>query len=226
MARGIALLLGFELPENFHEPYLSRSPQEFWQRWHMTLSRWLRLYLFTPIARALMRRGGSRLDRIALLVAQLVTMTLCGLWHGAGWNFVLWGALQGVLLVAWRRPKRSQTDRVRAADAPAIHLFYTLFCLTLVFFRCPDLTTALGFLEGLFVPGDLAGWPRLATASVLVCAALHFVERWARPQSASLQGWFAARPGAAYLEAAAFGLLTGIAIMVAGAGGEFIYFQF
>ena len=115
---------------------------------------------------------------------------------------------------------------VRAADTPAILLFYALFCITLVFFRCPDLAAATAYLEGMFVPGDLAGWPRLATASVVLCAALHLAERRARLRSAALQGWFAARPGAAYLEAAAFGLVTGVAILVSGAGGEFIYFQF
>ena len=105
MARGIACLIGFELPENFHEPYLSRSPQEFWQRWHMTLSSWIRLYLFVPIGRGLLRRSGGRGGRWLLALALLITMSLCGLWHGAGWNFVLWGLLQGLLLVAW--PPRS-----------------------------------------------------------------------------------------------------------------------
>ena len=226
MARGVALLIGYELPENFREPFLSRSPQEFWQRWHITLSRWLRLYLFTPISHALMRRGGPRWDAPAVPVAQLVTMTVCGLWHGAGWNFVLWGVLQGVLLAAWRLPRRPSGAPIVARDVPAMLLLFHLFCCTLVFFRSPDLATAGAYFMALFVPGDLPGWPRLASLAVGLAVGLHVAERALRTRSAELQAWFAARPARAYLEAVAFGLLAGIAIMVSGAGGEFIYFQF
>jgi len=229
MARGMALWIGFELPENFHEPYLSRSPQEFWRRWHITLSRWLRLYLFVPIGRAWIRRGPSR-ERGLLALAQLLTMALCGLWHGAGWHFVLWGLLQGVLLVAWpaapRRRAGADPDALRWRDAPRILLFFHVFCVTLVFFRAPDFGAAAAFLEGLFVPGELPGWPRLAALAVALGAALHVAERVLRTRAPRLQGWFAARPGRAVLEAVAFGVLAGLAVMVSGAGGEFIYFQF
>ena len=228
MARGLALWLGFELPENFHEPYLARSPAEFWQRWHMTLTRWLRLYLFVPISRGLLRRaGGGRRDRWLLAFAQLVTMSLCGLWHGAGWHFVVWGLLQGVLLVVWPTPRRaSDPDRLRRSDVPKILLFFHVFCLTLVFFRAPDLPAAADFLWALFVPGELGGWPLLAAAAVAFSAVLHVAERLLRLRSTRVQAWFAARPARAYFEATLFGLVIGAAIMVSGAGGEFIYFQF
>jgi alginate O-acetyltransferase complex protein AlgI len=224
MARGTALLIGYELPENFHEPFLSRSPQEFWQRWHMTLSRWLSLYLFIPASRALLRRGGARWG--AAGIAQLLTMTVCGLWHGAGWNFVVWGALQGVLLVAWRFPRRPGAAPLAWSDLPSLLLFFQIFCVTLVFFRSPDLASAVVYLEALFVPGELPGWPRLAALAVALSAGLHVAERAIRTRSAELQAWCAARPGRAYLEAAVCGLIAGAAVMVSGAGGEFIYFQF
>ena len=227
MARGLALLLGYELPLNFREPYLSRSPQEFWQRWHITLSRWLSLYCFVPLSRALLRRGPDAVGRYAIAVAQLVTMSLCGLWHGAAWSFVVWGALQGVLLVAWpTRRSRGDPDRLTVADWPQIVLFFHVFCLTIVFFRAPDLGAAGAYLGALFVPGELPGTPRLAAASVLAVAALHVAERFVRTRSGALQGWFGARPGRAYLEACAVGALAGLAILASGAGGEFIYFQF
>ena len=226
MARGLALLLGYELPENFREPYLSRSPQEFWQRWHITLSRWLSLYLFVPLSRLFLKRLPESQGRVAIALAQLVTMALCGLWHGAGWHFVIWGALQGVLLVAWPRRTRRDPERVAWRDVPEILLFFHVFCVTLVFFRAPGLESAGLYLQGLFAPGELPGWPRLALACVLLAALLHAAERVIRLRAAALEAWFAARPARGFLEATAFGLLAGVAILASGAGGEFIYFQF
>jgi alginate O-acetyltransferase complex protein AlgI len=225
IARGLALLLGYELPENFREPFLSRSPHEFWNRWHMTLSRWLRLYLFTPISHTLMRRGGPAWDGPAVPVAQLVTMTLCGVWHGAGWNFAVWGVLQGVLLVAWRLPRPSDGSPLSWRDLPAILLFYHLFCLTLIVFRSPDTARAATYLEGLLGNG-LSGLPILEIGIVALCAGLHGLERWARPRAPELQRFFAERSWGAFAEATIFGLLAGAVILASGAGGEFIYFQF
>ena len=92
IAIGISLLLGFELPDNFDAPYTARSVQEFWRRWHMTLSRWLRDYLYIPL-------GGNRRGRTRTYVNIMLTMLLGGLWHGAGWTFVFWGFLYGAALV-------------------------------------------------------------------------------------------------------------------------------
>jgi D-alanyl-lipoteichoic acid acyltransferase DltB (MBOAT superfamily) len=92
IAIGISLLLGFELPDNFNAPYTAASVQDFWRRWHMTLSRWLRDYLYIPL-------GGSRKGRTRTYVNLMLTMVLGGLWHGAGWTFVFWGFLYGVALI-------------------------------------------------------------------------------------------------------------------------------
>ena len=226
MARGIAKLIGFELPENFEEPLLSRSPREFWTRWHVTLSRWLRLYLFVPVSRALMRRGGPRWDRPAGGVALLVTMSLCGLWHGAGWTFVVWGALHGVLLAIWRFPLGRDAGPIRARDLPAMVVFFHCFALSLVFFRCADLSQAFVYLERLFAGAGPPGWPVLETGVVALCAALHVGERWLRVHADALAEALAAHAASAYLEALLFGVLAGAALLAAGAGGEFIYFQF
>jgi D-alanyl-lipoteichoic acid acyltransferase DltB (MBOAT superfamily) len=109
IAIGIALLLGFRFPDNFDRPYASRSLQEFWRRWHMTLSRWLRDHVYLPL-------GGNRRGRRRTCVNLLVTMTLGGLWHGASWTFVLWGALHGTALVLERQLR---AWRARPAGAPA-----------------------------------------------------------------------------------------------------------
>ena len=104
IAIGIGLLFGIQLPYNFNAPFRATSILTFWQRWHMTLSRFLRDYLFMPLAD--MRIAGTRHTVTQYVVAILLTMALCGLWHGAGWNFVLWGTMHGVAIVfalGWRR---------------------------------------------------------------------------------------------------------------------------
>ena len=89
IAIGVALLLGFQFPQNFASPYSAVSLQDFWRRWHMTLSRWLRDYLYIPL-------GGSRKGRLMTYRNLMITMLLGGLWHGAAWTFVIWGGIHGV----------------------------------------------------------------------------------------------------------------------------------
>jgi len=99
IAIGVAALFGYEISENFDNPLLRRNLVQLWQRWHMTLTAWLRRYLFVPLSRAIMRRGGPRWDQPALILAQIGTMVFCGLWHGLGWNFAVWGLLQALGLI-------------------------------------------------------------------------------------------------------------------------------
>lgn len=94
MARGSAKLFGIRLMDNFNFPYLAENPREFWKRWHISLSTWLRDYVYIPL-------GGNKQGRLLTYRNVIITMTLCGLWHGAAWNYVLWGLYQGVLLVAY-----------------------------------------------------------------------------------------------------------------------------
>ncbi|GGY13355.1 MBOAT family protein [Massilia dura] len=146
MAIGLSRLFGVQLPLNFASPYKAASIMEFWRRWHMTLSRFLRDYLYIPLGGN--RRGPAR--RSANLMA---TMLLGGLWHGAGWNYVIWGGLHGLYLVtgqAWR----GLAQRMGWRGGPAGRLAgwaltFAAVCVAWVFFRAPDLDTALAILAGM-----------------------------------------------------------------------------
>lgn len=112
IAKGTALLLGFELIWNFRFPYWAVSITEFWRRWHISLSNWLRDYLYIPL-------GGNRGGTASTMRNLMITMTLGGLWHGASWNFVIWGVLQGIALAAWRFSGAPVVPRSRAGQPSA-----------------------------------------------------------------------------------------------------------
>jgi len=140
IARGVSRLFGIELVLNFREPYLSRNPVEFWRRWHISLSTWLRDYLYVPL-------GGNRRGSGRTSFNLMVTMLLGGLWHGASWTFVVWGGLHGTYLVAHRvltRGGRTDVDSpVRWSDLWRILGWFQLVCLAWIFFRMPSLGDAL-----------------------------------------------------------------------------------
>ncbi len=221
IARGLALLLGFELPFNFKEPYLSRDPSEFWRRWHITLSSWLRDYLYFPLGG---NRGGSGRTPFNLMV----TMLLGGLWHGASWTFVAWGGLHGLLLVAHRsvvRHRRTEAAPLQWADGPRIVVLFHIVCVAWIFFRARSIEGSLSYLSHL-VAGDFeSGWPVFQMLVVAVCAALHPLERYARLNAVGWQRFAAESPWGPFVEGAAFGTVAA-ACFVASSGGEFIYFQF
>lgn len=133
MALGLALMFGFKLPLNFNIPFMAASITEFWKRWHMTLSRFLRDYMFMPMARLTTYRSGH-------YIALFVTMTLAGLWHGAGWTFVIWGALHGGALLAHKIWKQS-FGRMPKPAGIALTLFF-LFD-TMVLFRAESLSAVM-----------------------------------------------------------------------------------
>ena len=137
IALGSGHLLGIELPENFKTPYAAKSPQDFWKRWHISLSTWLRDYLYIPL-------GGSRGGTRVLVIALMGTMLLGGLWHGASWNFVLWGAMHGTLLLAHRGLIRVKIVNTAFEAAPKAMLLggwlltqYFVF-MTWLIFRVED----------------------------------------------------------------------------------------
>ena len=140
VAVGSAALFGYELPENFAAPYLARNLQEFWHRWHISLSTWLRDYLYKPL-------GGSRHGSARTYLNLMITMVLGGLWHGASYNFVIWGALHGGALAVTRMAQRARGEGAApAAGGPAVWLstFFTFqfVCLAWVFFKAADLPHA------------------------------------------------------------------------------------
>jgi alginate O-acetyltransferase complex protein AlgI len=144
MAIGLGRILGFDLPQNFNLPYTAQSFTEFWQRWHITLSAWLRDYIFFPLRRALLRSGGRVPSWLVDTLPPMATMLASGLWHGAGWNFVIWGGLHGFYLVAERliRGERPVAPRGGMAGWLRAGVTFLLVALALVFFRAPSLSTA------------------------------------------------------------------------------------
>jgi alginate O-acetyltransferase complex protein AlgI len=144
MAIGLAALLGFRFPANFAQPYRAQRLREFWQRWHISLSSWLRDYLYKPL-------GGNRRGRLKTYRNLLLTMLLGGIWHGAGWKFVMWGALHGGGLAVERmlEPWLGRQPRSRAGRALAVAIVFHFVCLGWVFFRAEDFAVATLYLRGL-----------------------------------------------------------------------------
>jgi D-alanyl-lipoteichoic acid acyltransferase DltB (MBOAT superfamily) len=145
IARGLGKCFGFELTENFRLPYVSTNPSEFWQRWHISLSTWLRDYLYVPL-------GGNRGGTLRTFRNLALTMLLGGLWHGAAWRFVVWGGYQGALLIAYRAARRrAEPERAPAATGTLgwwlqVVVFFQLVCVGWVFFRAPTVGQALQML--------------------------------------------------------------------------------
>jgi alginate O-acetyltransferase complex protein AlgI len=146
MAIGLGRMFGFTFPENFRWPYIADSVQDFWRRWHISLSTWFRDYLYVPL-------GGNRVSPARTYVNLVTVFFLCGLWHGASWNFVIWGLFHGTFLVIERLVSRRRV-RERAADTPvrqlALHA-YTLIVVMAgwVFFRAETLPGAIAYLRAL-----------------------------------------------------------------------------
>jgi alginate O-acetyltransferase complex protein AlgI len=138
IAIGVAKVIGFDLPENFDMPYIARSITEFWRRWHITLSQWLRDYLYIPL-------GGNRRGQARMLANLMATMVLGGLWHGASWTFVLWGTLHGVGLVAhklWTKHKPASLALPRPIGTMLGWLLtYVFVCFGWILFRSPNMAT-------------------------------------------------------------------------------------
>ena len=173
IAIGSAQLFGYRLPQNFNAPYAAHNLQEFWHRWHMSLSRWLRDYLYVPL-------GGSRGGAFATYRNLMITMVLGGLWHGASWNFVIWGALHGGALALTRMWQRARGERVVTGLGRAWGTLATFHyvCFAWVFFRSPTLEHARLILA------RIASWTfgadnvsLRAVVLIVVGLAIHFVPR-------------------------------------------------
>src|SRR5262245_8260561 len=215
IAIGLGLLFGVRLPFNFDAPLRSTNLQDLWQRWHMTLLSFLRDYFFHPLANWRITRGRMRL--IQHFAAMALTMTLCGLWHGANWTFVLWGTLHGIGLVTvslWRR------YGWRMPSLAGWALTITFAVLSTVIFRAVTLTAAWHIYAGLAVLPSLSDVARAYPIFIAVFCAI------ALPASQDIVEWLSARPRR--LVAAALGLVM-VAVLVALGDRdvyEFVYFQF
>jgi len=162
IAIGCARLLGFRLPENFQMPFSSRNITEFWRRWHISLSRWFRDYLFLPLEIATRE---NRYPALRVSINMMVTMLLCGLWHGPSWNFVIWGGIHGLALsihklwTIWKPTAALKNhrpyQRVAACGSHLLTLGIAIF--PMIFFRAPTFASAMAYLHRLFA------WPRTGT---------------------------------------------------------------
>ncbi len=145
IAIGCAQLLGYRLPENFEGPYRQPNIQKFWNKWHMSLSSWIRDYIYFPL-------GGSKVGEIRVLLNLIIVMTVCGLWHGANWNFVVWGIWNGLGLAGLRvfqKTGRAMKDTL-AVRIVSTALTIQFVCFGWVFFAAPSLPLALDALHRMF----------------------------------------------------------------------------
>jgi alginate O-acetyltransferase complex protein AlgI len=218
-ASGSARCMGFDIPPNFDAPYLSRNITEFWRRWHISLSTWLREHIYFPL-------GGNRKGKARQALNIMVVMLAAGLWHGASWNFVLWGGLHGAALAVHKWWMDNVAGRVKVPSAVSTVLASTLtflfVMLAWVLFRVRDLNEAAYMLERLLFIRDSAGIAWYATSALIalpLVAAAHLVRlRWdavPRLRLVTFRGAFVA----------AFVLLA-LVILAPAHTSPFIYFQF
>ena len=228
MALGLGRMMGFDFPENFNFPYVSRSVTEFWRRWHMSLSRWFREYLYIPL-------GGNQLGATRTYLNLTIVFLLCGFWHGAEWAFLVWGALHGAFLVLERSPLGRW---IFAMPAVLRHIYLLLVVmLAWVPFRTEDLGDAVTYVAALFGQGSgaigvsevyrsqlafllpvgvvVAIWPLVSEAAVARWAStrMAFLTRPA-PKLAMEPLWVAAL------------LILCAADLATGSYNPFIYFRF
>jgi alginate O-acetyltransferase complex protein AlgI len=214
IARGIAKLFGLELPRNFLTPYFATSPSEFWQRWHISLSSWLRDYLYIPL-------GGEREGRLKTLRNLAITMFLGGLWHGAGFGFIVWGFYHGAVLVLYRLLPIDDLLRrhlKRAGHALAVLVMFTFVSIGWILFRAPS-----GDLLPLF--GSLASLPALSLRLVLLAIPLIVTEVIGYRRGTEFVDVYSATPS--WMRPLLFaGVFYAIIFFGARQQNEFIYFQF
>lgn len=228
MAVGIGYLFGIKLALNFQTPYLSASGTEFWRRWHITLSTFIRDYIYIPL-------GGSRKGKSRQYVNLFVAMTISGIWHGAAWTFVIWGMFHGALLIGHKfytfvmdKIGLGKLRTSKLYHVFAVIVFFHLTCIGWVFFRVSGLTTSLTMLKNMFTIGDLHIPPSLYKYLLLVFGlfVLHLIEYFIFKHASSLDKfwhkWFPAP-----VRAVVYTLIIAVLIVfLQTEQSSFIYFQF
>jgi alginate O-acetyltransferase complex protein AlgI len=218
-AIGIALMLGIILPDNFKYPYASIGFSDFWKRWHISLSSWLRDYLYIPL-------GGNRHGITRLYVALILTMLLGGLWHGAAWTFVVWGALHGIFLIVERLLKQKINIKINSVTAILLaFLTFTLVNFTWVFFRARKFETAKNIIISMLnlnTEGDKI-LETFDIVKVMIVISILFLAHWLMRNTSLKEVSQKTSP-------LAFGvfwaILVFLIVIAQGSGEQFIYFQF
>jgi alginate O-acetyltransferase complex protein AlgI len=228
MAIGLALLIGFKFPENFNNPYISQSITEFWRRWHMTLGRFMREYLYIPL-------GGNRVSTARLYFNLWIVFFLSGLWHGAAWNFIAWGAFHGLFLVADRLFLLKFLEKIGKVPA----MFFTFFVSLIgwVLFRSANIWYALDYLKTMFSFSG-SGQPVEFNQKLIVilCVAVIFsfigafkgMEAWQERVLGGMEAWGHGGMGAWGLRLGFIVLffLFSLAAVISSGFNPFIYFRF
>jgi D-alanyl-lipoteichoic acid acyltransferase DltB (MBOAT superfamily) len=218
LSRGFAFLLGFNTAENFHQPYLSLTPTEFWNRWHISLSTWLRDYIFFPVRRALLRYKLN--EKLAMSIPPLVTMFISGLWHGAGLNFVVWGIYYGLLITGY------QLADIRGDWKPASKI-KTFFAWLLMFafivfgwmmFRAPSLDWLFNSLiHSPFIPNQNEFILALITLTATAVYSIPLL----------INHWINNHNKESWLQAAFYSVAAALVVIyINSTSSDFIYFQF
>ena len=212
IAIGLALLFGYRLPPNFNFPYISVSFAQFWSRWHISFSAWLRTYLYIPL-------GGNRHGTARTYFNLIIVMALGGLWHGAAIGYLAWGLLHSLFLAA-ERPLLSRIDGPPNTASPrfpiqAVRACAIFFCVSMawILFKLPNLEHAIDYLSGMFVEGDITRPYHLYRSLALLYALPVFLQHVVpRPRES--------------LEPCLYGAMATLMLVDAGPNSPFIYFQF
>ena len=220
IAIGCGKLFGFEIPINFNLPYISKSPREFWRRWHISLSTWLRDYLYIPL-------GGNRKGNRRVYFNLMTTMVLGGLWHGANWTFVLWGVYHGFLVAIQRflEDKSEIAKRILSSDSVFLSAFnrvltFNLVCFGWILFRADSMAKAGAVLGNIFGRGFDIGSVKITIVLMLVVAGASHAARskW------DMEEWFIRL--SAPMQAFGYACATVAIFLFFTAEQRFIYFQF
>jgi alginate O-acetyltransferase complex protein AlgI len=226
---GAARVMGFDLMKNFDRPYFSKSISEFWRRWHISLSSWFKDYVYIPL-------GGNRVSNARRYFNLFLVFMLSGLWHGASWNFVIWGSLHGIYLVVGQLTKKVQNRIIGLFKLPILQkiihasIVFILVNLAWVFFRARTLRDSVYLLKGMLKPTShsisetiqLIGLKELIVAllAIALMERVHWMQR-----NIDFAAWFDAKPK--WLRWSGYYLLLGsILFLAVYSNAQFIYFQF
>lgn len=227
MALGIAFFFGMELAVNFRTPYLSQNPTEFWRRWHITLSNWIKDYIYIPL-------GGSRNGEVRQYTNLFIAMTISGIWHGASWTFVAWGMFYGLLATVHKiyvmlksKLRLDFLDKSFVYRIVSVVVFFHITCIAWVLFRATSLREALSLIKRMLAPEAFQfDGLRVYLGIALLLFALHIVEYFLHKHRSGLSEWwhrYLPAPVRAILYTAVAATLI---LFLKGEQNTFIYFQF
>jgi D-alanyl-lipoteichoic acid acyltransferase DltB (MBOAT superfamily) len=233
MARGTSMCLGIELTQNFKQPYLSINPSDFWRRWHISLSSWLRDYVYIPL-------GGNRKEGWKTYRNLLLTMLVCGLWHGAAWNFVIWGAYHGFLLSLhriFRKEKKSDSTRTSSlwSYMPKAIVMFQLTSLGWIFFRAQSLAQIKLIFSRIFNLSWSTSWNTTMLSQVCLFSALPMLAMAFQTIRELRPSWFSETSLLRHFQfsyfplpakSAVYGVLIYLLCFYGAKAQTFIYFQF